>query len=60
LRPAEGSLDVIAHEWVYECPICGIELAQSNFDTPSGDYFCPFCTTPQAPSRRVPPTSACS
>ncbi len=25
----------------YFCPICGIGLAQSNFDTPEKDYYCP-------------------
>ncbi len=35
----------------YYCPICGIELAVSNYDTPDGDYYCPYCSTPQGPSR---------
>ncbi len=34
----------------YFCPVCGIELAQSDFDTPERDYFCPFCSTRQTPS----------
>jgi hypothetical protein len=34
----------------YSCPVCGIELAQSNFDTPARDYYCPFCSTRQTPS----------
>jgi hypothetical protein len=37
----------------YSCPVCGIGLAQSNFDTPERDYYCPFCTTRQAPVRRL-------
>ena len=34
----------------YSCPVCGIELAKSNFDTPARDYYCPFCSTRQTPS----------
>jgi hypothetical protein len=34
----------------YYCPVCGIELAQSNFDTPQRDYYCPFCSTRRTPS----------
>ena len=34
----------------YSCPVCGIELTQSNFDTPERDYYCPFCSTRQTPS----------
>lgn len=33
----------------YSCPVCGIGLAQSNFDTPERAYYCPFCTTRQTP-----------
>jgi hypothetical protein len=39
--------------WRFECPVCGIELVQSNFDTPAIDYYCPFCTTRQTPQRRA-------
>lgn len=35
----------------YYCPICGIELAVSNYDTPDRDYYCPYCSSPQGPSR---------
>jgi DNA-directed RNA polymerase subunit RPC12/RpoP len=35
----------------YYCPICGIELALSNFETPGEHYFCPYCSTEQRPSR---------
>jgi hypothetical protein len=35
----------------YYCPICGIELAKSNYETFDKDYFCPYCSTQQAPSR---------
>lgn len=33
----------------YYCPICGIELARSDFDRPQGEYYCPFCSSQQAP-----------
>jgi rubredoxin len=32
------------------CPACGIGLSKSDFDTPEKDYYCPFCSTRQAPS----------
>ncbi|MBI2239084.1 MAG: hypothetical protein HYU54_11265 [Actinobacteria bacterium] len=35
----------------YFCPVCGIELTQSDFDTPEADYFCPFCSSQQTPSK---------
>jgi hypothetical protein len=34
----------------YACPVCGIGLAQANFDTPERDYYCPFCATQETPS----------
>lgn len=34
----------------YFCPVCGIGLARSDFDTPETDYYCPFCSTRQTPS----------
>jgi hypothetical protein len=34
----------------YSCPVCGIELSRSNFDTPARDYYCPFCSTRQTPT----------
>ncbi|HSJ51064.1 MAG TPA: hypothetical protein VLA90_07250 [Actinomycetota bacterium] len=40
----EGSFD-------YYCPICGIELALVNYETFDKDYFCPYCTTQERPSR---------
>ena len=33
------------------CPICGIDLTVANYDTPDADYYCPYCSTPQGPSR---------
>lgn len=32
------------------CPVCGIELERSNYDTPERDYYCPFCSTQSMPS----------
>jgi len=40
--------------WRYECPVCGVELARSNFETPQLDYYCPVCTTRQMPRRWTP------
>ena len=37
--------------FLYFCPICGIELSVSNYETPGNDYFCPYCSTDQRPSR---------
>jgi len=34
----------------YSCPVCGIALARSDFDTPEKEYYCPFCSTRQTPS----------
>lgn len=35
----------------YYCPICGIELAKSNYETFDKDYFCPYCSTQERASR---------
>jgi rubredoxin len=35
----------------YYCPICGIGLARSNYETFDTSYFCPYCSTQQRPSR---------
>ena len=35
----------------YFCPVCGIELEQSDFEKPAEDYYCPFCSSRQTPSR---------
>mgnify|MGYP006208896785 CR=1 FL=1 len=34
----------------YFCPVCGEELALSNFLTAERDYYCPFCATRQTPA----------
>jgi len=33
----------------YFCPVCGIGLAKSDFDTPLKHYYCPYCSTRQTP-----------
>ncbi len=35
----------------YFCPVCGIELEQSDFDKPGEYYSCPFCSSQQTPSQ---------
>ena len=52
-RDFRSPIDVPA-AWTYECPVCGVELARSNFDTPAIDYYCPVCTTRQMPRRWGP------
>lgn len=37
-------------EFEYFCPVCGVELGRSNFDTPERDYYCPYCSTRSTPS----------
>lgn len=37
-------------EFEYFCPVCGVELRRSNFDTPERDYYCPYCSTRSTPS----------
>jgi DNA-directed RNA polymerase subunit RPC12/RpoP len=34
----------------YFCPVCGEELALSNYLTAERDYYCPFCATRQTPA----------
>ncbi len=36
---------------MYFCPICGIELELSDFERLPEDYYCPFCSSQQRPSR---------
>jgi rubredoxin len=44
----------------YFCPVCGIELAKSDFDTPPKHYYCPYCSTRQTPSLVGPPKGSSS
>jgi len=43
-------MDMLDAGFLFFCPVCGIELEQTNFDTPERDYYCPFCSTQQTPS----------
>jgi rubredoxin len=44
------------HLFHYYCPICGIELAESDFETFDRDYYCPSCGTQQRASRAAVPS----
>ena len=48
-------INVPAHEiegpFDYFCPICGISLSKSNYETFDSEYFCPYCSSRQRPSR---------
>jgi rubrerythrin len=48
-----SALDTLSETFVttYFCPVCGIELEESDFDKPPDDYYCPFCSTQLPPSR---------
>ena len=35
----------------YYCPICGVELAESNYEAFDAEYSCPGCGTQQRASR---------
>jgi len=48
--PSEGSITPLDEEDQYYCPVCGIGLTLSSFQTPQRDYYCPNCTTRQTPS----------
>jgi len=41
--------EALDEELEFFCPVCGIDLERSNFDTPERDYYCPFCSTRQMP-----------
>jgi DNA-directed RNA polymerase subunit RPC12/RpoP len=45
MEPQETDLEL-----EYFCPVCGVELGLSNFDTPERDYYCPYCSTRSTPS----------
>ena len=34
----------------HSCPVCGITLLASDFETSGEDYYCPYCGTDQKPS----------
>ena len=35
----------------YFCPVCGIALSKSNYETFDAEYFCPYCSSQLRPSR---------
>jgi rubredoxin len=35
----------------HSCPVCGITLLPSDFEESDEDYYCPYCSTWQKPSR---------
>jgi rubredoxin len=35
----------------YYCPVCGADLAESNYETFDAEYYCPVCSTQLRPSR---------
>jgi rubredoxin len=51
MRQIEIPTHAVEGPFDYYCPICGIELAESNFETFDRDYFCPYCSTQQRASR---------
>ena len=48
--PREDSYELAVTSDEYFCPVCGIGLAQSDFEKPEKDYYCPYCSTRQTPS----------
>jgi DNA-directed RNA polymerase subunit RPC12/RpoP len=51
MRQIDVPMSPAEQAFQYFCPICGIELSVSNYETPGSDYFCPYCSTDQRPSR---------
>jgi DNA-directed RNA polymerase subunit RPC12/RpoP len=51
MRQIDVPMSSAEQAFLYFCPICGIELSVSNYETPGSDYFCPYCSTDQRPSR---------
>jgi DNA-directed RNA polymerase subunit RPC12/RpoP len=48
--PPEDPYELAVASDEYFCPVCGIGLAQSDFDKPEKEYYCPYCSTRQTPS----------
>jgi hypothetical protein len=44
----DGSLPLATKD--HSCPVCGITLLASDFETSGEDYYCPYCSTDQMPS----------
>lgn len=51
MRQIDVSTQMIEDPFEYFCPICGMELARSNYETFDKEYYCPFCSTQQRASR---------
>jgi rubredoxin len=51
MRQIEVPSQTMEEPFDYYCPICGIGLAKSNYETFDKDYFCPYCSTQQRASR---------
>ena len=51
MRRIDVSTQTIEDPFEYYCPICGMELERSNYETFDKEYFCPFCSTQQRASR---------
>jgi hypothetical protein len=51
MRQIEVPKQTVDGPFEYYCPICGIELVESNYETFDNDYFCPYCSTQQRASR---------
>jgi rubredoxin len=47
--PREDPYELAVANDEYFCPVCGIGLAQSDFEKPEKDYYCPYCSTRQTP-----------
>ncbi len=51
MRQIDVPTQTVEDPFEYYCPICGIELASSNYKSPEKDYYCPYCSTRQHASR---------
>jgi hypothetical protein len=51
MRQIDVPTQTVEGPFEYCCPICGIELAKSNYESFDKDYFCPYRSTQQRASR---------
>ena len=51
MREIDVATRTIDDSFEYYCPICGIELTESNYEASDEDYFCPYCSTRHRASR---------
>jgi DNA-directed RNA polymerase subunit RPC12/RpoP len=42
---------IVEGPFEYYCPVCGITLSRSNYETFDAEYYCPYCSSRQRPSR---------